>query len=83
MQNKSLSISTCRQRKCAIGRTKIKVVRGRSRKRHWWKNVLHEVLRDEFIRFHSARVKLDTDFNVEPSFHLSGMIKLFLFLNTT
>ena len=41
VQNKSLSISSCRQQGCAVRRTQIKSLLGRGRKRHWWKNVLH------------------------------------------
>ena len=60
--NKSLSISTSRQRGCAVRRTQIKALRGRGRKRYWWKNILHEFLRDEFSRLRSAGVKINTDF---------------------
>ena len=42
--------------------TKIKALHGRGRKLHWWKNVLHEVLRDEFSRLRTAGVKINTDF---------------------
>ena len=62
MQNKSLSISSFRQRRCAVHRTQIMALHGRGRKRHWLKNVLHEVLRDEFSRLRSAGVKINADF---------------------
>ena len=48
--NKSLSISSCHKLGCAVRRKQIKALRGRGPKRHWWKNILHEILGDEFSR---------------------------------
>ena len=60
--NKSLSISSCRQRGCAVRRKQIKALSGRGPKHHLWKNILHKVLRDAVCRFRSAGEKINTDF---------------------
>ena len=60
--NKPLSITAGRQRGCAVRRTSIKPLHGRGLQRQWWKNVLHQVLRDEFSRLRSVGVKINTDF---------------------
>ena len=62
LRNKSLSISKGRQRGCAVGRIQINALHGRGHKRHFWKNVLHEVARDDFSRIRSAGVKINTAF---------------------
>lgn len=54
----------------AVRRSAIKAMTGRGRKRPEWKNVLHESLRDEFMRLRSAGVKINRVFLQEAAMAL-------------
>ena len=60
--SKSLSISSCHQRGCAVRRTQIKAFHGQGCKRHLCKKILLQVLTDELSRLRSSLVKINTDF---------------------
>ena len=68
--NKPMSIVSRRISGPAVRRFSIKALYGRGIKRAFWKNILHQILRDEFLRFRSAGVKISRSFLQEASLAL-------------
>jgi len=60
--DKPLSVVSRKSKGPAVRRQRIKSLIGRGRRRPLWKNVLHQVLREEFLRFRSAGVKINRAF---------------------
>eukprot|EP00171_Calliarthron_tuberculosum_P022251 IDg22251t1 len=54
----------------AVRRVAIKALTGRGRRQPLWKNILHQVLRDEFMRLRSAGVKINRRFLLEAAIDL-------------
>ncbi len=55
-----MTLSSNRQRGCAVRKTPLKELQGRGSRRQWWKNILHQVLRDTFNRLRVVGVKMTT-----------------------